>query len=193
MQAATPPDEGDKKAWRRWFRDRLTALDDAAGQAAAVRRHLDERLSQTPVQRVAAFAAMPGEIDLLPLVEDSRHHWHFPRIDGNRLTFHRIMRLGDLVPDTYGILTPRAELPSIGTDDLDLFLVPGLGFGRDGSRLGRGMGFYDRVLAETRAGVPRMGITFRQQIVEHVPTEAHDVVMTHLVTADGLHPVPLGR
>lgn len=187
MQAATPPDPKDKQAWRRWFRQRLG--EASAPAAADVRRHLAAFLDGLPPSRIAAFAAMPCEIDLRPLVEDSRHLWHFPRIDGATLSFHPVRRLADLVPDAFGIDSPAPSLPAAAIASLDLFLVPGLGFGRDGSRLGRGKGFYDRALAHARPGIPILGVAFDTQVVDAVPVDAHDLPVTHLLTPRGLSEV----
>ncbi|MCH7225580.1 5-formyltetrahydrofolate cyclo-ligase [Haloferula sp. A504] len=186
MQAATPPGNNDKTSWRSFLRGRLQGLDTIEAQSASIRRHLSAHLETLPDSRIASFAAMPGEPDLTPLVEASRHQWHFPRIDGDHLHFHHVSRLGELEAGTYGIRTPRADLPEMVIEDIDLVLVPGLGFGRDGSRLGRGRGYYDRVLARLRPGVPRIGVALIEQLVDRVPTESHDIPMTHLLTADGM-------
>jgi 5-formyltetrahydrofolate cyclo-ligase len=190
MQATSPPDSDDKRAWRRWLRERLRQVEDPAGAAARVRSHLETFLAARPPGGLAAFAAMPEEIDLRPLVAGSRHRWHFPRIVDDRLHFHAVREPGQLVPDNRGIDTPPADLPESAIETLDLILVPGLGFGRDGSRLGRGKGFYDRALATARAGVPLVAIAFDEQIVDAVPTGSHDLPVTHLLTPTGLRAVP---
>jgi 5-formyltetrahydrofolate cyclo-ligase len=58
--------------------------------------------------------------------------------------------------------------------------VPGLAFDRFGRRLGRGRGFYDRLLAEIPG--QRCGVAFDQQILEALPTEPHDSQMHALAT-----------
>lgn len=186
MQAATPPEGNDKASWRSFLRRRLEGLETVEAQSVSIRRRLTPHLDSLPDTRIATFAAMPGEADLTPLVEDSRHRWHFPRIDGDHLHFHQVSTLAELEAGAFGIRAPRADLPELAIKDIDLVLVPGLGFGRDGSRLGRGRGYYDRVLARLRPDVPRIGIAFIEQLVDRVPTEAHDVPITHLLTADGL-------
>ncbi len=190
MQAATPSPDGGKSTWRRWFRERLRGIDHPDRQAAAVRRHLEAHLAQSQPSRIGAFAAMPGEIDLRPLVAGSRHQWHFPRIEGDDLAFRHVGAMGDLEPDAYGIDAPVPNRPIVDISSLDLILVPGLGFGRDGSRLGRGRGYYDRTLGGVRPGTPLIAVACREQVVDRVPTEAHDLPVTHLLTPDGLVAVP---
>ena len=63
---------------------------------------------------------------------------------------------------------------------LDLVLVPGVAFDLNGRRLGRGKGYYDRLLAEFEGWT--CGVAFDQQVVEAVPSEPHDMRLTCLVT-----------
>lgn len=65
----------------------------------------------------------------------------------------------------------------------DLILVPGLAFARNGHRLGRGGGFYDRFLARHSGEATKMGVCFAFQVLDMIPTATHDVVM-NLVVSD---------
>jgi 5-formyltetrahydrofolate cyclo-ligase len=67
-------------------------------------------------------------------------------------------------------------------DQIDLFVVPGLGFTRDGKRLGRGGGYYDATLRAASARSRRVGLAFGDQIVDTMPTNADDVDMDLVVT-----------
>ena len=64
--------------------------------------------------------------------------------------------------------------------DLDLIIVPGLGFDSECRRLGRGAGYYDRLLSESRAY--KVGFCFDEQLLDEVCTEEHDVRMDCVVT-----------
>jgi 5-formyltetrahydrofolate cyclo-ligase len=66
-------------------------------------------------------------------------------------------------------------------ETIDLILVPGVAFSRDKHRLGRGGGFFDRLLAGRAANAFKLAICFSFQVVDRVPTEAHDVVMDAVV------------
>ncbi|MGI9586525.1 MAG: 5-formyltetrahydrofolate cyclo-ligase, partial [Acidimicrobiia bacterium] len=72
---------------------------------------------------------------------------------------------------------------------LDVILVPGLVFGRDGSRIGRGAGMYDRFLADAPRGVVRIGIGSDNTLVDSVPMEPHDQPMHWVATESGIHRV----
>lgn len=64
----------------------------------------------------------------------------------------------------------------------DLILVPGLAFSRDRHRLGRGSGFFDRLLADRAASAYKLGVCFSFQFLEAIPTEPHDVLMDQVMT-----------
>jgi 5-formyltetrahydrofolate cyclo-ligase len=84
------------------------------------------------------------------------------------------------VPEILIPQSPRNELHL--PDQLDLILVPGLAFSKDRHRLGRGGGFFDRLLAGRAANAFKLGICFSFQLLDHVPTEAHDVLMDAIAT-----------
>jgi 5-formyltetrahydrofolate cyclo-ligase len=67
-------------------------------------------------------------------------------------------------------------------DTIDLILVPGVAFSKDRHRLGRGGGFFDRLLGARGANAFKLGICFSFQIVDTMPAEPHDVVMDAVVT-----------
>ncbi len=113
-----------------------------------------------------------------------------PRIDGatRGMAAARVANLTtDLVPDTAsrlkGMLMARPDAPEIPGEELDVVVVPGVAFDRTGARLGRGAGFYDRFLGRLKGGRPRrVAIAFDAQVVERVPTEAHDERVEVIVT-----------
>ena len=82
----------------------------------------------------------------------------------------------------YAIPEPVGEL---FTDwgKIDLILVPGVAFDKSGNRLGRGKGYYDKVLKQT--GAYKLGVCFDFQLVERVPVEPHDVKMDRVVASGG--------
>lgn len=89
-----------------------------------------------------------------------------------------------LVAGHYNIREPLPELPKIhppyGKDLVNAWLIPGVAFTRDGRRLGRGAGFYDRLLAG--ADGVKIGVANDCQIVETMPVSPHDIRMDMLVT-----------
>ena len=138
---------------------------------------------------VALYASMGGEPDTRPLFEQlvgSSRVVLLPRcVEGGRLDFCRVEAWSDLVSGRFGILEPAERIPAEATGAVDLFLIPGLAFDRQGARLGRGGGYYDRSLPpEARA----WGLAFEAQWVEAVPTEPHDRRVAGVLTETGLTP-----
>lgn len=89
-------------------------------------------------------------------------------------------------PDVRALLTPGAAvLPEHDPDPatVDVVVVPGLAFTRRGDRLGQGGGWYDRFLAGLRPDAVTIGVGFREQLVDHLPVEPHDVRLHQIVTA----------
>ncbi|HZL12624.1 MAG TPA: 5-formyltetrahydrofolate cyclo-ligase, partial [Verrucomicrobiae bacterium] len=80
----------------------------------------------------------------------------------------------------FGIREPKASCAEILLIEFDLILVPGIAFDLHGNRLGRGQGFYDRLLAEFRG--TKIGIAFDEQISTEVSAEAHDVRVDFILT-----------
>ena len=80
-----------------------------------------------------------------------------------------------------GIKEPIAGKP-IPTDYIDLVVVPGLGFTPTGHRIGRGMGFYDRFLAQPDFSGLSCGLAFAEQLIDTLPILAHDMPLGMLVT-----------
>lgn len=186
MAIPSPADE--KSVIRAKMRDQLTRLSHAEQRtrSADVVRHLVDEISMAGY--LAVFSALPGEPDLAQLhgaVPELR--LLYPLVVGSSLTFHHVRDPASLQAGAYGIQEPRAgEHPEVEPDEIDGLLCPGLAFDRKGGRLGRGKGFYDRVLSSMRPDALRVGVGFALQVLDSLPLENHDVLMTHLVTEERL-------
>ena len=124
---------------------------------------------------VAAFAALPGEPDLRPLAWAADRVVLLPRVAGERLVFHEVCDPAQLRPGAFGVREPDPETcPAADPAAADIIFVPGLAFSADGARLGRGGGFYDRLLAALPPRVLRVGVCFAGQLAGDIPAEPHD-------------------
>ncbi len=157
-----------------------TARRDAASAALRARLHPLLRDLQTSLGRplrVALYAPLPHEVNLMPLLqEEPQHRYAFPRcLPGRRMLFHEVSSPAEeLVAGAHGILAPHASLPSLRPQELDVLVVPGVAFTARGERLGYGGGYYDRYLPHcTQACV--LALAFEEQMEETLPTEAHDL------------------
>lgn len=141
---------------------------------------------------ILAYAALPTELNLDPfitcaLAENKRIC--IPTIDWSSKSMQPalIQNLDtDLEIGRYGVRTPLAMCPLVEPNEIDLILIPGLAFDRDLNRLGRGAGFYDRMIDRLSSPRPPLvGICFDSQILLTVPTEPHDHPMDRVITNTG--------
>ena len=84
------------------------------------------------------------------------------------------------IKNALNILEP--ENP-IKIKEVDVFLVPGVAFTASGKRLGRGGGYYDKLLSKYPDTL-KIGITFNERIMQDLPTESHDISMNYVFTND---------
>lgn len=152
----------------------------------AVVDHLDRWLQVHRPKVVVGFLAMADEIDFTPLV--GRHpeiRFGLTRTKvGTTLTVHAFDAPRER--HRHGFEQPVAEAPPIPLADIDVVLVPGLAFSRDGRRLGRGAGYYDRFLSRLRAD--KVALTVEARIRNDLPVEPHDVLMDWIATESGIAP-----
>jgi 5-formyltetrahydrofolate cyclo-ligase len=132
-------------------------------------------------RNVLLFVPTPHEPDIWPLTTDGKAI-SLPAFNENvgRYEARAIQSEADLIAGRFGIREPKAICPITDLRTLDLVLAPGVAFARDGTRLGRGKGYYDRLLAAVRA--TKLGVCFDWQVLPSIPRDAHDVLMDHLVT-----------
>ncbi len=136
--------------------------------------------SEVDTMRCIAHALRVGKRIVLPVV-DKVH---------KRLKLYEIKDLSELTPNYMNIPEPVAtRTRSIKLDEIDLGIIPGIGFDLSGNRLGYGAGYYDRLLAyktknpsSVRGHVPTIALAFEEQIVEHIPSESHDIKVEIIIT-----------
>lgn len=88
-----------------------------------------------------------------------------------------------VAPGPFGIRQPRVGVhPPVDVREVDLVVVPGVAFDPQGTRLGWGAGYYDRLLAEARPSTPIVALAFECQMVPAIPIREHDVRVTMIVT-----------
>lgn len=151
-------------------------IRDSEHDSAAACEALEKWLATQPSLRtIAVYYPLPGEVDFSSvLTKYPAIKWVFPRIQGYHLTFHLG---GDLVPGPFGIHEPAEHSPEVPLREIDAFICPGLAFDPSGHRLGRGRGFYDRLLAQARPDALKIGVCFPFQLVSDTFPEPHDIRM----------------
>lgn len=137
-------------------------------EAAVVFGYLSFR-KEISVDAVLEAALRLGKIVAVPWI-----------ISRTEMKAARLVSLDNLPLDRYGIRTAPEPVEPISQEALELMLVPGAGFSETGGRMGRGAGFYDRFLEETKGF--RLGVTCDKLLWETIPMETHDQTMDALVT-----------
>lgn len=171
---------------RRMMRERRRALtpEERASASEIICAKLAALNGKSPV---AVYLASPQEIDLSPFIRkmlDAGVRVVAPRWNGETYVLAVLKGLDDahLRQGPMGILEP-AEPEIVPPKEVGTWLVPGLAFTRDGKRLGYGGGWYDRLLAEAPKDALKIGIAHAFQVVDDLPSESHDILLTKVVVA----------
>ncbi|HEX2748024.1 MAG TPA: 5-formyltetrahydrofolate cyclo-ligase [Verrucomicrobiales bacterium] len=184
--------DAEKSGIRRRLHDRLRATEpeERTAWSAALRGHLLSSDRWREAGTVMLFAALRYEPDLIPLIEAApEKRLVFPALENDLIVARAVHSPGDLEPAGHGIREPAPKrCPALPPQEIDLVLVPGLGFGRDGSRLGRGRGHYDRFLTTLPDTALLCGTAFQCQLSDALPAEGHDIPMHALLTENGWLP-----
>lgn len=177
-----------KATLRAQFRESLASISSAERDRAAAQvfNKIQARAEWRTAETVMLFVPLSDEINILPLLDEAIHHHKtlvLPRFNETTGFYEpAVVRnlAGELTVGQHGVSEPVSDCALCPVNRLDVTVVPGLGFGRDGRRLGRGKGFYDRLLA----GVSGLfwGVGHDVQLTDQLPFESHDVVMNCIVT-----------
>ena len=168
-----------KAPLRRQMRALLkTEAPTLPARSAVICEHIRMSPFWGTARTVGLFYPLPQEPDLRALIQEQGRRLVFPRIVGEALVWHEVLELSSLQPNTTSglerLLEPVNGAP-VPLGEIDLLLVPGLAFTRAGARLGRGGGYYDRVLAKLGPGTKSVGVCFEFQVLDTLPLEAHDI------------------
>jgi 5-formyltetrahydrofolate cyclo-ligase len=112
--------------------------------------------------------------------------------DQGELELFRLESMDDLALGMYKILEPKPELRhlperQVDVKSLDIVMVPGVAFTREGARMGHGKGYYDKLLEHARPDAPLVALAFECQLFPEIPTQAHDVFMDKIITEKGVY------
>jgi 5-formyltetrahydrofolate cyclo-ligase len=110
----------------------------------------------------------------------------------NKLGLWRLESMDELIVGKWKILEPPRELwgtagKNVEPQQLDLVIVPGVGFSRQGGRMGNGQGYYDRLLAAVRTDCRLIGLCYECQLFDDLVVSPHDVFMDKIVTESAVY------
>lgn len=167
---------------RRFIKARKSLLsdDEKRRSASNVFATLEKSVAFIMSENILLYHSLPDELSTLDFIEKwhSRKNFFLPRVNGVNLEIlpynRSSLRLG-----AFQIEEPIGD-NLYDIDDIELIIVPAIAYDRDGNRVGRGKGYYDRLLADTRA--TKIGVGYDFQLVDEIDAEPHDVVMDIVVT-----------
>jgi 5-formyltetrahydrofolate cyclo-ligase len=178
----------NKQAVRRSLRETLARMTDPERHAKSVSacRFVVSSQEFDAARVVMLYLSTPAEVDTAPI---ALRAWQagkqvvVPKVswDQRRILPVEISSLKDGLTTTGPVREPIEGKP-IPLDLIDLVIVPGLGFTATGFRIGRGMGFYDRFLAQADFLGRSCGLAFEEQVLETLPVLEHDVPLNMLAT-----------
>ena len=130
------------------------------------------------------YYPLPDEVDVRPLINEafeSGKRVLLPVVKGEELELHLYEGEGSLKEGAFGIMEPTGSLfAPENYDGIQLALIPGMAFDRVGHRLGRGKGYYDRLLPKLK-DTKLIGLCFPFQLLDEVPAESHDISVEEVI------------
>ena len=153
-------------------------------QCSALWPHIESLSVFNEAQHILLYHSLPDEISTHQVID----HWvsmgktiYLPVVVGDDLVVRRYTREA-MQQGEFNIMEPTGN--DVDTTCLQLIIVPGVAFDSKGNRLGRGKGYYDRLLSRTQATC--VGVCYDCQLVDAIPAEPHDRVMHYVVTPGGV-------
>jgi 5-formyltetrahydrofolate cyclo-ligase len=175
------PIKNQKNSLRLILKDRLSQMTDnqKRSEDLIINKILQGKFNKK--LSILCYYPLVSEPDITPSIK----YWlnndfivSLPRIKSGEFYCQRICDLSEksFIKSNLGVFEPSQNLSSTNTENnLDVIIVPGLGFTTCGSRLGRGGGIYDRFLSKLGKQNPTsIGICYKNQIVDSIPIEEHD-------------------
>lgn len=172
----------EKNEIRKKIRDLKSMLLEKERQSAAddVFRRVENTAAFMVAERILMYHSLPDELSTRAFLTkwSNRKRFYLPRVNGVNLEIlpydETRLELG-----AFHIEEPTGN-DVVNPDDIDLIIVPGVAYDNRGNRVGRGKGFYDRLLRSMRA--IKIGIGYEFQIVNEIQAESHDVKMDLVIS-----------
>ncbi len=157
-------------------------LDDSERKDAASRAFslLERTAAFVMADNVLMYHSLPDELSTHEFISKwcGRKNFFLPRVNGVNLEIlpydRSTLRLG-----AFRLDEPEGD-NTVGMDNIDVVIVPSVAYDRKGNRVGRGKGYYDRLLADTTA--TRIGMIYDFQLIDEIETEPHDVGVDIVIT-----------
>lgn len=179
----------DKKQLRKKIRERKKefSLSEKIELSRPVFEKIEKEELFKEAKVVLLYYSMDDEVYTHDFVE--KHYKTktilLPCVDGDDLILRQYLGIESMkAGEQFGILEPVGKEFN-DLEKIDLMIIPGVAFDKEKNRLGRGRGFYDRLLKTVNA--TKIGVCFDFQIVEQVPTEDFDVKMDVVISTTNIY------
>lgn len=152
-------------------------------QSAFVLSQLANHPRFKAAQTVMLFSSLPDEVNTHAFIRQwaKTKRIVLPVVKGDDMTLRLFTTEEDMQIGAFGISEPIGVTFDL-LDDIDLIIVPGMAFDKEGHRLGRGKGYYDRFLSQPRIlSAYKIGICLPHQLLESIPSEEHDIMMNEVI------------
>jgi len=175
----------------KFFEKRQNLSDDfIKNKSEVIINKLDEYVQEHDYKDIMIFVSFRNEVYTHGLIkkwlQDKSKNIYVPYIDKNldEMKVSKIQDFAkDLEPGVFDILEPRKELKdNTSVKNIELIIVPGLVFSKQGYRIGYGGGYYDQFLSKVEANVDKVGITCSDFIVNELPVDQHDLPVDKIIT-----------
>lgn len=179
----------EKAALRRYLRRMHRGEAARAEESGLICRHIlaSDWYRQTEV--LGGYMPLKWEADITPVLLDALRSGRTLALPlcgpAPRMTLRRVASLEELVPGAFGIPEPREDAPAIPVAQVGLLLTPLEGIDPRGMRLGKGGGYYDRLLAGS--AVRTMGCALSWQLAAHIPADPWDRPLSAWADCTGVH------
>lgn len=141
-------------------------------------------------KNILTYISFKNEVDTINIIRGllikKEKNVLVPYVDKDKLIqISRINSFDDLEPKTFGILEPKEDkIKNFDINELDLVIVPGIAFDKNGHRIGYGYGYYDRLLGKLGKNTTKIGLCYDFQLIDKIPEEKHDVPMDIVITEE---------
>ncbi len=199
------------------------SLRDTEPLSARICSHILDSSLFRDAQYLYAYYSLGNEVNVRLVAQTAWQEGKrvaFPKVIGEDMRFFEVTDFGQFAEGAFGIMEP---LEAAGAEEVDwmregeeasgrvpdrapgralgsnlLVLVPGVAFDREGNRMGRGKGYYDRYFEDftgspdggaqinSTRSITLLGVAYEPQIADHLPAEPHDLVVPYLVTEEGI-------
>lgn len=180
---------GEKAALRKVLRSLHGGMQERAEQSVCICRHIIASPWYAQARVIGGYVPLKWEADVTAVLQHalcSGRTLALPLCgEAGRMTLRRVRSLEELIPGAYGIPEPMEDTEIIDPAEVGLLLTPLEGIEDSGLRLGKGGGYYDRLLAG--CDVRSMGCALSWQWVERIPANEWDVRLRACADRDGIH------